>query len=425
MEAPGGIRVVTSAQGSQITDAEGNTFYDPMGGLELVNVGYGRTEIAEAVFKQLSEIHYTDPFRNQTVPQIRLATRLADLLPGSLSKVFFVSGGSEANEAALKIIWQYHELRGFPHKKKVIARRNSYHGTSLGAVTLVGPSSTSFAYSPAVEPLPSWGRQVPPPNPYRCDYCSEQSGCTLQCATEIERMIEFERADTVAAVVLDPISAQHGVPPPGYVPAVRDICERHNVLLWLDEVITGFGRTGKWFAAEHWAVKPDVMTVSKGITSGYMPLGAAVVTEEIAAEFKGGPERALKHGNTWGGHPAACAAGLVNLDIIERENLVENARDVGSYFLEGISSLKEHSIVGDVSGAGLMVVVDLVQDKSTRAPLVRGNPILRALMRKMREHGLLGSPYLLTPPLNLTRGEAEEIVTRLERAFAEVERELG
>ena len=424
LEAPGGIRVLVSGEGCQVADAEGNTFYDAMAGLELVNVGYGRREIAEAVFRQLSELHYTDIFRNQTVPQIRAAARLARLIPGSLSKVFFVSSGSEANEAALKIIWQYHEMRGFPHRKKIIARRNSYHGSTLGPVTFAGPSLTSLAYHPSVEPLPSWGKQVPAPNPRRCDYCTQESGCTLQCAREIERMIRFEGPETVAAVVVDAISAQHGVPPPDYIPTVRDICRQYGVILWFDEVITGFGRTGKMFAADHWDVVPDVMTVSKGITSGYMPLGAAVVTEEIAAEFKGGPERALKHGQTWGGHPAACAAALANLDILEREGLVENAANMGPYFLDGIGSLGEHPMVDNVSGIGLMAMVDLVRDSASRRGMVRGDHVLRALMRMMRQHGLIGSPQLLTPPLTVTRQDIDEIVSRLDRALGDVESEF-
>ena len=422
---PGGIRIMTSADGIKTTDIDGNTFLDPMAGLEMVNVGYGRKEIAEAIYQQLLDIPATDTFRNQTVPQIRLAKQLAQLMPGSLSKVFFVTSGSEANEAALKIVWQYQELRGKPNKKKIVARRNSYHGSTLGPVTFVGPSSTSLAYSTSVEPLPSWGKQVAPPNPYRCDYCNRELGCSLQCAREIETLIKFERPETVAAVIIDPMSAQHGAPTEEYIKTVRDICKRHDVLLWFDEVISGFGRTGRWFAANHWEIEPDIMTVSKGITSGYIPLGAAVVTEQIAAEFSGGPERALRHGQTYGGHPVACVAGLVNLEIIEREQLVENSRIAGNYLLEKIEGLLNHNIVGDVSGMGLFVIVELVEDSISRQPLLRGHPILRKLMGKLRENGLVGSPYLITPPLTITENEIDDIIDRLETAITETEKETG
>ena len=418
LQEPGGIRVMVSGEGSQLTDAEGNTFYDPLAGLELVNVGYGRRQVADAVYEQMLELHYTNPFEQQTVPQIRLASRLAGLMPGSLSKVFFVTSGSEANEAALKIIWQYQEMRGYPHRKKIIARRNSYHGSTIGPATLAG------LFNPAAAPVPSWGRQVAAPDPYKCDYCTKESECTLQCATEIERVIQFERPDTVAAVVLDAVSAQNGAPPPGYITAVRDICQRYDVLLWFDEVITGFGRTGQWFAADHWDVEPDVMTLSKGIASGYMPLGAAVATQEIASTFEGGREQTLKHGQTFGGHPAACAAALACLDIIEEERLVENAERMGKYFMEGISSLMEHPMVGHVSGMGLLVVATLVRDKVTREPLIRGDAELRALNGAMRVHGLIGSPSLLTPPLNVTRNDVDEIVSRLDRALGDAEAEF-
>ncbi len=418
----GAIRIMVSAKGVTTTDARGQVFYDPMAGLETVAVGYGRHEIAEAAYKQLLEMPTTDTFRNQSVPQIRLAAQLANIMPGSLNRVFFVSGGSEANEAALKIIWQYHELRGHKRKRKIIARRDSYHGSSLGPVAVVGPSRGSLAYTPSVKPLPAWGKQVEPPNPYRCRFCRKSGKCTLACAEEVEHRIQKEGTDTVAAMILDPISAAHGVPPAGYIAAVADICRRNGVLLWFDEVITSFGRTGKWFAAEHWGIVPDIMTVSKGITSGYIPLGAAVVTDAIAEEFGGSPERVLRHGHTYGGHPVACAAALANLEIIEREKLVENAEKLGPYFLEGVRSLMRHPVVGHVSGIGLFAITELVENRSSRRPLYRGHPVLRRIMTTMRKYGLVGSPYLLTPPLCITRSEIDTIIVRLDQTLAEVER---
>jgi adenosylmethionine-8-amino-7-oxononanoate aminotransferase len=416
-------RIMVKGEGFRVTDINGDTYLDPMGGLELVNVGYGRTEIADAVHAQMVELQYINTFSNQTVPQIKLAARVAELLPGTLSKVFFVTSGSEAVEAALKIVRQYQALAGFPHRYKTIARRGSYHGSTMGPVSIQGPLQV-IAASPDVEPLPTGGLQVPPPTCYRCPFGLRYPDCNIQCAREIKQVIEFEGPETVAAVVVDPVSAQHGAPPAEYMPMVREICDEFGVLLHCDEVINGFGRTGKWFASEHWDVVPDVITLSKGMCSGYIPIGAAVATAEVAEKFSGDRRNTLRHGQTWGGHPVACAAALKNIEIIEREDLVQNAETVGAYMQESLHSLKEdHPMVGNVSGLGMMAVVDLVSDRETKRRLEPSD--MRQLGINWRKEGLIGSPTLFTPPLTVTKGDIDEVINRLDRAYASTEKEMG
>ena len=408
----GGPTIVVEGEGVRVKDISGRSYIDGIGGLFLINAGHGRTEIADAVHKQLNTLHYANTFNYATIPAIKLAERLANLAPGDLNRVFLVSGGSEAVETAIKMVRQYHGNQGHPTKTKIIARRGSYHGTSMGALSLnTSPMVQRERYGPLLPNV----RHVGNIYCYRCPWGLEYPSCKVTCVEEIERMIKFEGPETVAAVIAEPVSISTGVsvPQDEYWPRLREICDKYDVLLIADEVITGFGRTGKMFACEHWNVVPDLITFAKGVTSGYQPVGGVIARESVATAFEGGKEKTFSHGFTYGGHPAGAAAALVNLDIIERENLVENSATLGKYLLDRLSTLKEHPIVGDVRGLGLLIGVELVKDKATKESIPYDNPVFKGMNKKLEELGLLiraGSTFFVSPPLNLTKADADEIV---------------
>jgi adenosylmethionine-8-amino-7-oxononanoate aminotransferase len=424
--APDGITVMAEGHGCYLTDVDGNTYLDGTSGLWLAEVGYGRKEIADAMAEQAAKLHYTRS-TNPTEPTIQLAERLARMTPGSLSKIFFVTGGSEANETAMKIALQYHYLRGDKKRVKFIGRRLSYHGGTMGAMSIGGSRLIDRSI---FEPLLGTARHIPGPYQYTCDFCSTQPKCNLTCAYELERTVQFEGPDTVAAFIGEPVSNSSGVsvPDPEYWPTIRSICDRYGILLIADEVITGFGRTGKMFASEHWGLVPDIMTIAKGVTSGYCPMGAAIAREEIFEAFKPGAKEAFQHVVTFGGHPVASAAALANLDIIENEGLVENAATVGTYLLEGLQTLLRHPSVGDARGLGLLTAVQLVKDKRTRAGFnaAERKVLAQTLGEKFKAARVLlpaSDKITIVPPLIVTRPEVDRIVEVMDRALTELERE--
>ena len=419
---------IVEGHGVKVTDSDGKTWMDVNGGYMSVNVGYGRTEIAEAAYEQMLKLSF-QPAGFSTVPNIKLAEKVAELTPGSLSRVFPVSGGSEANETALKLVRAYHNRRGEPGRYKIISRRGSYHGTT-GAVLWLGGSEGSHRedYEPAYPGM----LYAPQPNPYSCELGGQTpSECAERCAQAIEDLIKFNGPSTVAAVIAEPISTPTGAAVPGdeYWPMLREICNRYGVLLIADEVVNGFGRTGKMFAVEHWDVVPDIMTVAKGIVSSYLPIAAVVVTTEVADYF-GGQDNQFKHVLTFGGHPAAAAAALRNIQIIEEENLVQNSAEVGAYLKGELEGLKaDHPTVDDVRGLGLCLAVQLVSDRQTKAPFAKDVKIADRLNEKFKKNGLIlrvgGEIIGVMPPLCITRQEVDELVHALDRSLGEVEGDLG
>ena len=406
LAAAGGPMVIVEGDGIRVKDSDGRSYIDGISGLFLINVGHGRQEIVDAVTRQLSSIHYANTFSYVTVPTAKLAERLAGLAPGDLNKVFFASGGSEAVDTALKIARQYHVNNGQPQRTKFIARRGSYHGVSLGATSI---NTFEFMQRHVFEPLLAPARFVGP------------------SIEEVEELLEFEGPDTFAAFITEPVSITKGVvvPPEDYWPRLRELCDKHGIILIADEVITGFGRTGKMFAVEHWNVTPDLITFAKGVTSGYIPVGGVLAREHVAQAFVGDKKKTFPHGYTYSGHPVGAAAALANLDIIEQENLVENAASMGSYMMDQLSALKEHDMVSDVRGIGLLAGVELVKDKATGEPLPLGDPKVKRLNEKLGELGLLtrAEPFVyLAPPLNITRSEVDEAVGILDEAIDAVER---
>ena len=428
MAEEGDPMIAVEGEGVRITDSEGRSWIDVNGGYNSVNVGYGRREIAEAAYEQMRRITYF-PAGAATVPTIRLAEKLAEITPGSLSRVFPVSGGSEANETALKIARAYHKRRGEPGRYKIVSRRGSYHGTTAGVLWLGGvPHAPRDDFEPAYPGMV----YAPQPNPYRCERGGETpSECAVRCANTVDELIRFEGPETVAAVIAEPIAMSQGAAVPGdeYWPMLREICSKHGVLLIADEVICGFGRTGRMFAVEHWDVVPDIMTVAKGIISSYLPLAATIATEEVADAFAG-EKNYLKHVLTFSGHPVSAAASLKNIEIIEDEGMVESSAEVGAYFKEQLEGFKlDHPIVGDVRGLGLLMAVELVADRDTKVGFPPEEKIPARLNQKFRDRGLIlrtpGGTIPIGPPLCITRSEVDEIVHAIDLSLWEIEGELG
>ena len=405
MADSGGPMFIVEGDGIRLKDSEGKSYIDGIGGLFLVNVGHGRKEIVDAVTNQLNHLHYASTFSYANIPAVKLAQRIAGIAPGDLNKVFFASGGSEAVETALKIARQYHVNNGEPQRTKIIARKHSYHGVSLGALSV---NTSAFVQRSIWEPMLAQVRFVG------------------NSAEEVEELVEFEGPDTFAAFITEPISISKGVvvPPDDYWPKLREICDKHGILLIADEVINGFGRTGKMFAMEHWGVTPDMMTFAKGVTSGYQPVGGVVARPGVSDAFVGDHAKTFTHGYTYSGHPASAAAGLANLDIIEGENLVQNAAEMGSYMMDQLSALKEHSIVKEVRGIGLLMGMEMVKDKAKDEPFEYGDPQIKSLNKKLMSKGLLtrAEPYLyVSPPLTITKSEADEMISIIAESISEVE----
>ena len=415
-------KVIVGAHGSTVVDAEGREYLDGMAGLWCVNVGYGRREIAEAVYRQMLELPYY-PHTQANVPAATLADRLTELVGGEPRHTYFVNSGTEANEAAFKLVRQYHrQVHAHEPRFKIIGRHYAYHGTSLATLAAGAIPERKSKY----EPLGDGFLHVPPVYCHRCPFGLTYPSCALACAKQFEYAIKAEGAETVAAVVIEPIQSALGVlvPPEEYLGEVSAACRRHGVLLILDEVINGFGRTGRWFAYQHYGVTPDLLCLAKGLTSGYQPIGAVMATSRVFDGFLGEVEenRQAAQINTWGGHAAACAAALANLEIMEREQLPARAAETGAYLLEGLRRLLSLPAVGDVRGKGLLLAVELVEDRATRAPL--GGARMAAVVRGCLERGVIvgrssgagggfGNCITLAPPLVLTRGEADRIVETL------------
>ena len=415
---------IVRAEGCWVYDSEGRRYLDAMAGLWCVNVGYGRSEIVNAVAEQMARLPYY-PLTQSHPPAALLAGRLATLLPKELSHVFFLNSGSEAVETALKMARQY-ARRAHPEQNryKIIARHRAYHGFTMGALSATGQVARKRAF----EPLVPGFLHVPPPDHYRCTFCTAEPGCTLTCADEFDRVIRMEGPETVAAVILEPTIGGGGVfhSPEGYLERVREICDRHGVLMIVDEVITGFGRTGKMFAFEHAGIRPDILTLAKGITSAYLPLAATVATGAVFDAFRSATDDTAKFAqvSTFGGHPCSCAAGLANLEILVRERLWENSERIGAYLADRLRALPSRHI-GEVRGRGLLIGLEMVAD-ANRTPMAEAEVV--RLQRRIREGGVLvgrnndtvpgfGNVLTISPPLTLTQEEADVIVEGIAKGF--------
>jgi adenosylmethionine-8-amino-7-oxononanoate aminotransferase len=418
------VPVMVRGSGPYVWDSKGKRYLDGLAGLFVVQAGHGRTELAEAASKQASELAYFPLWSYAHQPAVELAERLASIAPGDINRVFFTTGGSEAVESAWKLARQYYKLTGQPTKTKVISRNLAYHGTTMGALSITGLPGIKTPF----EPLVPGSIKVDNTNHYRCVHCQAQPACTLACADDVEQRILMEGPETVAAVFLEPVQNAGGcfTPAPGYFERVREICDRYDVLLVSDEVITGFGRLGEWFGAQRYGYQPDIITCAKGMTSGYSPIGAMLASDRLMEPFLHDTTTFL-HGITFAGHPVSAAVGLANLDIFEREGLLDHVRHNEQVFRSKLETLAELPIVGEIRGAGFFYGIELVKDKSTRETFNddESERLLRGILTPtLFDLGLIcraddrGDPVVqLSPPLVAGPEQFDEIVEILREAF--------
>ena len=426
------VPVIVRGEGAYVWDQHGKKYLDGLAGLFTSQLGHGRMELAEAGAKQAGTLAYFPLWTYAHPKAIELAERIADYAPGDLDRVFFTSGGSEAVESAWKLARQYFRMTGQPQRTKVISRDIAYHGTTMGALSITGLPDLKTPF----EPLVPGAIKVPNTNFYRAElFADDEVAFGQWAADEIERAMLREGADTIAAVYLEPVQNAGGCfpPPPGYFERVRQICDRHGVLLVSDEVICAFGRLGHWFGSERYGYQPDIITVAKGLTSGYAPLGAMIASERLVQPFLAEGASFL-HGITFAGHPVSCAVALANLDVFEGEHILEHVRDTEGAFRTGLESLYDLPIVGDVRGAGFFYGIELVKDKETRLSFddEESERLLRGyLSGALFEAGLIcraddrGDPVVqLSPPLICGPAEIEFIVSTLREVLTEAWRRM-
>ncbi|MGN8646782.1 aspartate aminotransferase family protein [Gracilibacillus sp. HCP3S3_G5_1] len=407
---PDSTMIAEKANGSWITDIDGNQYLDAMSGLWCVNVGYGRDELAEAAYQQMKELAYY-PLTQSHMPAIRLAERLNEWLDDEYV-FFFSNSGSEANEVAFKIVRQYHRQNNQPDRWKFISRYRAYHGNSMGALAATGQAQRKYLY----EPLAPGFLHVAPPDCYRSSHPVDGTCCS-ESAKDIERIMVWEQEQTIAGVIMEPIITGGGVliPHQHYLKEVSEICKKRGALLIVDEVINGFGRTGKPFGFMHYHVKPDIITMAKGLTSAYLPLSATAVRRDIYQSFQGSDAYDhLRHINTFGGNPAACAVALKNLDIIEKEQLVERSHQLGKRLSREMKEIADHPNVGDIRIKGLLMGIELVEDKHSKEPINQEK--IQRVITYCKERGVIigkngdtvaGYNNIMTvsPPLSMTDDE--------------------
>jgi adenosylmethionine-8-amino-7-oxononanoate aminotransferase len=421
------IPIIVRGDGCYVWDEHGNRYLDGLSALFCVNIGHGRYEVAQAGADQARELGFFTTWSYAHPPAIELATRLAGLAPGDLNRVFFTSGGGESVETALKVARQYHKLTGHPNKTKVIAREVAYHGTTMGALAATGVTALRQPF----EPFTPGGCHVPNTNVYRL-----APGYGVENLAEpVAHRIEFEGPDTVGAVIMEPVQNAGGcfTPPEGYFQRVREICDEYDVLLISDEVICAFGRLGHYFGAERYGYQPDIITTAKGLTSSYAPMGAMIASDRVIEPFLDGTN-SFAHGFTWGGHPMCAAVAMANLDVFEREGLLEHVRENEGDFRAMLDSLRDIPIVGDVRGAGYFQAIELVKDRDTQAHFSsdESESLLRGFLSpELFRHGLIcrtddrGDPVVqLSPPLIAGPEQFEEIRLALRPALEEASRRL-
>jgi len=423
--------IMAEGHGARIVDTAGREYLDAMAGLWCVNVGYGRTEIARAVSEQIEKLSFFHSFAGMAnEPSIRLADELVALAPWSPKRVFFGNSGSDANDTQIKLAWTYHQLRGEPERTKIISRRRAYHGVTLGAASATGlePVHAGFPL-----PLPGFLHMTPPHAWREARPEEDDDAFADRLAAELDDAIGREGEGTVAAFIAEPVMGAGGVlvPPARYFPAVQEVLRRRGVLLIADEVICGFGRLGRWFGSERFDIEPDLVTLAKGLTSGYVPMSACLISERVDEPFrsKAAELGAFAHGYTYSGHPVAAAAGLANLKILKEEKLVENAAHVGGLLQQRLrSTFEDHPLVGEVRGLGLIAAVELVEDKHTKRSFDPDRGVGKRLHRLCLEDGLIfraiGDSLAISPALTIGEKDVDEIVDGLARGIERLAGEL-
>ena len=422
--------VVVQGEGLRIKDAQGKTYIDGLSGVFVVSLGHGNRRIIDAMTAQMQHLSFAPPLHGTNDRALELAQLLFQFAPPKLNTVKFLSGGSEATEAAMKLTRQYQQQAGHPRRYKFIAKYGAYHGATMGALSATGGWERKSVF----EPLVPGFIHVHPPYCYRCPYGQEYPSCGITCARIVEKTIEAEDPETVAGVIMEPISISSAgfvVPPREFFAILREATAKHGINLILDEIICGFGRLGENFGATYYGVVPEIIACGKGMSSGYAPLAAILVADHVQEAFYGKPEERVEfhHGHTYGGNPVACAAGVAALTQIVEQNLVAKARTLGAYLRERLEVMAErYSIVGDVRGAGLLQGVEFAKDRATREPFpaeVRPGKVVEKLAK---ERGLLartGNEFLaFAPPLVSTKTDIDEICDIADECLALAQKQL-
>jgi putrescine aminotransferase len=415
-----GTRVIARGEGVYIYDAAGRKILDGMSGLWCVNLGYGRTELIEAAYRQLKTLPYYNSFFQCThQPAIELATLLAEVAPPSLSRVFFTNSGSEANDTIIRMVRRFWDIQGFPRKKVIISRRNAYHGSTIGGMSLGGMPAQQ-----AQGDLPIPGIvHIEQPYWFELGQGMHPDEFGLKIAGELERMIGELGVDSVAAFIGEPVQGAGGViiPPDTYWPEIQRICDEHGILLVADEVITGFGRLGEWFGSQYYDIEPDLIIFAKAVNSGYLPLGGVLVGDRVAdALVEEGGE--FYHGFTHSGNPVSCAVGVAALQVMRREGIVERVRDeIAPYFAQCWQSLADHPLVGEARSVGLVGAIELVSDKATRARFPAAKSVGETCRDASIEQGLVmrhvRDSMIVAPPLVITKAQLDELVDKARRTL--------
>lgn len=426
---------ITHGERIYIYDDNGRKYIDAIGGIHVVSIGHGVVEIADAVHKQMSKIAFVDRRQFLNEPVKELAQVVTDMSPG-LTHAYFVSGGSEANEMAVQIAYQYHIERGKQNKYKVIGRWHSYHGFTALTESMGGHLSHRRKLSPYLLNFP----HIQPSHCYHCPFNLEFPSCNIACAAELERVIEQEGPETIAAFIAEPIVGSTGgaiVPPPGYYQMIRNICDKFDILFIADEVVTGFGRTGKNFGIDHWGVSPDILTSAKGLSSGYAPIGVVMVRPHIVDTLQSGKKGNFALRLTFSGNPICCSVALAVQKYIKEHNLIENCIKSGDYLKSQLEHLAEDChIIGNVRGIGLLLAVEFVQNRSTRTPFPRTVKLHETIVSESLKRGLLlvggqgtglsidGDHVLITPPFIITKEECNSIIEILKDAILSTQKIL-
>lgn len=435
--APDSYLMAAYGEGIYLYDAKGKCYLDAIGGTHVISIGHGVAEIADAIAEQARKLCFVHKAQFTSEPQERLADVIVEMAPAGMDRVGFVTGGSTANEMAFQLALLYHKLRGKASKYKIISRWHSYHGHTIATLGMSGSRFVRGSLPPFdLLNFP----HIQPPHCYQCPYNLTYPNCQLACANELAKTIEQEGPDTIAAFIAEPIIGGAGsaiVPPPGYYEKIREICDFYDVLFISEEIITGFGRTGKNFGIEHWEAIPDIITATKALSSGYAPIGAVIFHQRIRETFAQATKKSPLSLFTYSGHPISCAAALAVQNYIAKHNLIEQCVVMGKYLKNELQKLAEReSLIGDIRGEGLLVGLEFVQNQDTHKPFSRSLNIAEKIMQIGLENGLIlrarfgtgtgtdGDHLLISPPFIITESQCDELVSKLELTLKQVKQSL-
>lgn len=432
-------KLVKRGEGIYLYDEKDKRYIDGIGGMFVVTVGHGVEKIADAIGEQARTLCFANRAQFTNEPQEQLADLVIEMAPEDMDRVYFVTSGSTANEIAIQISREYHIERGNPGKYKIISMWHNYHGMSIGTLSLSGNLATQRFMN--MQPYLLNHPRIQPPYCYQCPFKLKYPSCELACVDDVERTIEQEGPDSISALFITPIIAGTAgaiVPPPEYFPRLREICDRYDILLVDDEVVTGFGRLGKNFGIDHWNITPDIITASKTMASGYAPLGAVITHKKIWKTFTEGSRKNLILLLTHAGHPISCAAGLAVQNYIKENQLIERCANIGKYLKDKLQSLAEReNIIGDVRGEGLFLGIEFVQDKQTHTPFPRAMHLMEKIVKNASEQGLIisgrfgigtkmdGDHLSISPPFIITEEECDELVSILASSIQDAKQELS